>query len=203
MKLQLAYYGDPILRKKGKRVDEINDELIKLVQDMVETMNEENGIGLAAPQIHHSLALFITCVPLDGPDETTLPGTLRVFINPKILWISDKMWEHSEGCLSIPKLYGKLERPYKVKVEYTNLEGERLTEEFSGLEASAVFHENDHINGILFIDRMKPKDKQKIEPLLREVEKEILQKTLSFHFIHSERLHVGISRMIANTSRPK
>lgn len=171
MKLPLAYYGNPILRKKCERVDGIDDELRQFVADMIETMNEENGMGLAAPQVHRSKALFITQVPIEGPDDTWLPGILRIYINPKILWVSEEQWEHSEGCLSIPKLYGKVKRPIKVRIEYTDMLGNRLTEEFVGLEASAVLHENDHINGVLYIDRMKGKERQEIEPRLREIKK--------------------------------
>ncbi len=176
MKLPLAYYGDPVLRKKTTRINAINDELRQLVADMIETMHAANGIGIAAPQVHHSLSLFIICVPTEGPDDTWIPGKLYVFLNPKIISVSEELWEHVEGCLSIPKLYGKVTRPLKVKVEYTDLEGNRLTEDFSGLEGSAVMHENDHINGVLFIDRMKGKERQEIEPLLREIKKKYYKK---------------------------
>lgn len=176
MKLPLAYYGDPILRKKAERVDHIDDELRQLVTDMAETMEVENGMGLAAPQIHRSLTLFITHVPVRGPDDTWQPGTFRVFINPKILEISEQFWEHEEGCLSIPKLSGTVRRPVHVKVEYTNLEGKTLVEEFEGLEASCVLHENDHINGVLYIDRVKGKERQAMEPQLREIKKKYHKK---------------------------
>ncbi len=176
MKLSLAYYGDPILRKKAERISEINDDIRQLVADMVETMKAEDGIGLAAPQVHRSIALFMICVSIEGPNDTWIPGTLHVFLNPKILWVSDEAWEHYEGCLSIPKLHGKVIRPIKVRVEYTDMEGHRLTKEFSGLEASAVLHENDHINGVLYIDRMNRKDRQEIEPRLREIKKKFYKK---------------------------
>jgi peptide deformylase len=176
MKLPLAYYGDPVLRKKGARIEGIDDELRQLVNDMIETMNAENGMGLAAPQVHRSLALFITFVPVQQPDDTWEDGTLRVFINPKILAVSQEHWEHSEGCLSIPGVRGNVSRPVAVRIEFTDLEGNRLVEEFTGLEASAVFHENDHINGVLYIDRMKTKDRQAMESHLREIKKKYHKK---------------------------
>lgn len=176
MKLPLAYYGNPILRKKTAHVKEINDEIRQLVHDMIETMQVENGWGLAAPQIHQSLAIFLTHVSYETPEGKWVPGKLRVFINPKILDISKEQWEFSEGCLSIPGLYGKVERPIKLTFEATDLEGNKFSEELSGLEARAFLHENDHINGVLWIDRVKGKARQEIEPKLREIKKKYSEK---------------------------
>jgi peptide deformylase len=171
MKLKLAYYGDPILRKKALSISVINDEIRDLVRDMIETMEVENGIGIAAPQVHRSLALFITHVPLELPDNSYSPGEIRVFINPKVLKISQEASECSEGCLSIPNLHGNVIRPLKVTFEALNLEGQSFSEELIGLEARAFLHENDHINGVLYVDRMKGKARQEIEPKLREIKK--------------------------------
>lgn len=171
MKLPLTYFGNPILRKKAARVVEINDDIRQLIQDMIETMNVENGIGLAAPQVNQSLAIFITHVPIEGPDDTYQPGELRVFINPKIISVSEETWECSEGCLSIPKLYGKVVRPLKVTFEATGLDGKIFQGELTGLDARAFFHENDHLNGVLYIDRMDKKARQEIEPQLRDIKK--------------------------------
>ncbi len=171
MKLPLAYYGNPVLRKKAMPVAEINDEIRQLVRDMIETMQVVKGWGLAAPQVHHSLALFITHVCYENSEGVWIPGKLRVFINPKIIEISKEQWEHSEGCLSIPKLYGKVERPIRVKFEALDIEGKTFSEELVGLEARAFLHENDHINGVLWIDRVKGKARQELEPKLREIKK--------------------------------
>ncbi len=173
MKLPIAYYGDPILRKKGARVEEINDEIRQLVADMIETMDDKDGIGLAAPQVHRSLALFITRAPIPpkAEDEEWTSAPLRVFINPKISDPTPEGWETSEGCLSIPGVYAPVTRPWKVKVEATNLEGERFEEEFSGYEARVIMHENDHINGVLFIDRVLGRLRQELDPKLREIKK--------------------------------
>ncbi len=177
MKLKMAYYGEPVLRKKARRVEHIDAALHELVRNMVDTMHAHNGIGLAAPQVHQSITLFIMAVPAEEKEGEKLPEPLlQVFINPKILSVSEEGWEHLEGCLSIPKVYGKISRPLHVKVEYTNLEGQRLTGSFSGLEASAVLHENDHLNGVLYIDRMKIKERQTLEPLLKEVKKKYYKK---------------------------
>ena len=91
MKLPLAYYGDPILRKKTEQVKEINDDIRKFIQDMIETLEAEDGIGLAAPQVHRPLAIFLVRAPIFEPDgRSWKPGTLRIFINPKILSYSDQ-----------------------------------------------------------------------------------------------------------------
>lgn len=174
MILKLAYYGDPILRKKGARVAEINDEIRQLVADMVETMRSINGIGLAAPQVKRSLALFITEVPVrvEGlPEEKWKQGEVRVFINPKLTGHSTDLWIRGEGCLSIPTIFGEVERPLTVTVEATDLEGNVFQEDFSWLDARAIMHENDHINGILFIDRIHGKKRKEMEPALQMVKK--------------------------------
>lgn len=171
MKLPLAYYGNPVLRKKCEPVKEITPEIQQFVQDMIETMHAENGIGLAAPQVKHSLTIFITEAPTLDQNQEWQTGVLRIFINPKILAVSQEEWVCSEGCLSIPKLYGDVSRPLKVRVQATNLEGELFEQEFFGLEAHAVLHENDHINGVLFIDRMHGKKRKDMEPILKQIKK--------------------------------
>ncbi|MEC7839423.1 MAG: peptide deformylase [Chlamydiota bacterium] len=177
MKLPLSYYGDPVLRKKGEPVMEITDEIKKFVEDMIETMEAENGIGLAAPQVGRSLRIFITHVPTLHEDNEVDSGTLRVFINPEILEFSEEQTVISEGCLSIPSITGDVIRPYRVKVKALDLEGNEFIEEFTGLESHCVLHENDHINGVLFIDRVKGKERKKLDPLLRKVkESYFLQK---------------------------
>lgn len=171
MKLPLAYYGQPVLRKKAALVQTIDLDIQQLINDMVETMEAENGIGLAAPQVHRSLAIFITCVPFEKPDNTIIPGELKVFINPKILKISTESWECLEGCLSIPNLHGKVERPLKISFEALDREGKKFSGELEGMEARAFLHENDHLNGVLYIDRIKGKERQEVEPKLREIKK--------------------------------
>lgn len=176
MKLPLAYYGDAVLRQKTARVDEINDELRQLVHDMDETMEANNGCGLAAPQVHRSISLFVTRIPRYIDEKTVLPGEFRVFINPKIISYSQEMWELDEACLSIPKLRGDVIRPVKVTFQATDLEGNTFVEEFEGFDARCMMHENDHLNGVLYIDRLSPKGKKEFEPLLRELKKKYSQK---------------------------
>ncbi len=171
MKLPLSYYGNPILRQKVKRIDLIDDDLRQLAIDMQDTVIAYNGVGLAAPQIGLSIAIFITLIPRYLDDETMVPGELRVYINPKILEYSQELWPCQEGCLSIPKFWDIVERPLKVKVQATDLNGHTFTEELEGYDAHVIMHENDHLNGVLFIDRLPPKRRKELDGFLKEVKK--------------------------------
>jgi peptide deformylase len=166
---KLAYFGDPILRAKALPIQGITPEIKELVADMIETLNASNGIGLAAPQVKESCRLFITAVPKELEDGTVIPPILRIFINPKITFLSEETWIYNEGCLSIPKVYGDVERPLSIEVEATDLNGHLFKGSFTGLEARCILHENDHINGVLFIDRLDPKERKKLEKSLRNV----------------------------------
>ncbi|MCE2982208.1 MAG: peptide deformylase [Parachlamydia sp.] len=172
MKLPLAYYGDAVLRKKTSPVNEIDETIRQLVIDMTETMEANDGCGLAAPQVHQSLSLFITCIPRYLDDDTVLPGTLRVFINPKIISYSEETWGCQEGCLSIPGIRETVVRPMKVTIQATDLEGHPFSEEFVGFDAHVIMHENDHINGVLYVDRLSPAKKKQLEPRLKKIKKD-------------------------------
>lgn len=203
MELPLAYYGDPVLRKKVSPIAEITPEIRQLAQDMIETMRANNGIGLAAPQVHHSIALFVTEVPVradgktddeineedeeeddEGDDEEFdensesdrnngkwIAGPVKVYINPKILAYSDEQCTNDEGCLSIPKVFGPVTRPIAIKIKATDLEGKEFESELTWLEARCFMHENDHINGVLFVDRVQGKARTALEPKLKALKK--------------------------------
>lgn len=172
MKLPLAYYGDSILRKKAAPIEEITPFIHQLVQDMKETMEAHKGCGLAAPQVHQSLALFVTAIPREEEaNEKTLSSPFRVFINPKIIGYSQETWTCQEGCLSIPGLRENVERPLKVTIQATDLNQYTFVEEFIGFDAHVIMHENDHLNGVFFIDRLSPKRKKAIEGFLKEVKR--------------------------------
>jgi len=167
MKLNLAYYSDPVLRKKSERIEGIDDELRKLVDDMIETMNAVDGIGLAAPQVHRSIRLFIACPPVQKPNGKWEPGRVRVYINPEILESSQEMQTFSEGCLSIPNFYMKVTRPYKIKIKACDLYGTIFEETLSGFPATNFMHEFDHLNGILIVDHYSEEERKSLEQLLR------------------------------------
>jgi peptide deformylase len=171
MHLPLTYYGNPILRKKAEHVTEITPEIKALIKDMIETMTTSNGIGIAAPQVGKSLAIFITSFPNEDEKGNYTQDPPRVFINAKISNPSSKTWSHSEGCLSIPKVYGDVARPESIQVTAIDETGKEFTEIFTGWPARVILHENDHINGVLFIDRLDAATRKKIEPKLREIKK--------------------------------
>ncbi len=174
MKLPLAYYGDPILRKKAKRVNEITPELYQLLHDMYETMIANNGWAIAAPQVHQGIALFILCIPRKGEDGKYIPPEkVKVYINPKILWKSDELMTVEDGCLSIPQLRGIVSRAYRIKIEATDLEGNRFEEELWDYEAFGAQHEFDHLRGVLFIDHIQDeKERKALNSKLRAIAKD-------------------------------
>ncbi|WP_077367345.1 peptide deformylase [Anaerosalibacter sp. Marseille-P3206] len=139
---QLRYSEDPILRKKSREITDINDRIITLLDDMAETMYESEGVGLAAPQV----GVLRRVVVIDVGD-----GLLKL-INPEIIETNGASIDY-EGCLSVPGVSGKVERPEKVKIKYLDLDGNEKELEGTGLLARAMCHEIDHLNGILFIDK--------------------------------------------------
>ncbi len=169
----LRYFDDPVLRKQSEPVEKITDEIKQLVADLIETCAHHNGAGLSACQIGICLRIFILHNYLPLPDGTWALSAPLVFINPKILSASQEVESDSEGCLSIPHFREWVERPIKLTIEALNLKGERFVEVFEGrteierLNARVRFHENDHLNGVLFIDRLPPKVRKRIEPQLR------------------------------------
>ena len=171
MILPLAYYGDAVLRKKALPVEVFDDDLRKFIEDMEETRASTKALGIAAPQVHRSIRVFVVNIPSKDSNEEYQPGTTRIFINPKILEISEEKWMAQEGCLSIPKLYEDVERPLRVKVEAQDPYGKTFVQEFKSWEAKVILHENDHINGVLFIDRIHGKKRKMLESFLNEIKR--------------------------------
>lgn len=138
---------DPVLKQVSQPVERVDDELRALMDDMLETMYDAPGIGLAAIQI--GVPKQVIVMDLAGPDEPKAP---RYFVNPQILDASDETQPYEEGCLSVPDIYDEVERPSKVKLKYLNYQGEEVVEEAEGLFAVCIQHEMDHLKGVLFID---------------------------------------------------
>jgi peptide deformylase len=138
---------DPVLRKTAEPVERVDDELRKLMDDMLATMYDAPGVGLAAPQI----GILRRVIVMDAARDDDPPDPIAM-ANPKILGLSDEMRTHEEGCLSIPEVTAEVERPAIARVAYLDREGEPQEVELEGIWATIVQHEIDHLNGVLFID---------------------------------------------------
>jgi peptide deformylase len=181
MVLPIVMYGNPVLRQKGAEISPVSEQTKRLVRDMLETMHENHGVGLAAQQIGQALQLTVIDVTevTDRPSwaeragERVDPSALMplVLINPKVTPIGTEE-TGPEGCLSFPEMYADITRPGAVDVEALDENGEPLAFRCGGLLARAVQHEVDHLKGILFIDRMTAKDKSALQPDLDALQAE-------------------------------
>jgi peptide deformylase len=172
MILPLIYYGDQRLRKKCAPIEQITPEIRQLAADLTETMIAKNGVGIAAPQVGVLLRLFIIRNEEANPDGEYLLGPPEVIINPTISAPSTEQEVMTEGCLSIPGLHMDVRRPVSIQIRYQDLDGQWHEEKASGFRARVMMHENDHINGTLFIDRLSPKERKQIEGRLREIKEQ-------------------------------
>ena len=145
--LPILTLPDPVLRKKAKPVERIDAELRRLMDDMLATMYNAPGIGLAAPQVGVLRRLIVM-----DPAKDEAPKSPLVMINPQILERSEEMRTHEEGCLSIPDFTAEIERPARTRVSYIDREGKKREAELEGIWSTLVQHEIDHLNGVLFID---------------------------------------------------
>lgn len=168
-------YGDPILRKKAVEIEADYPDLNLLLEDMFETMYNSQGVGLAAPQIGLSIRLFIIDTEFfvdEGEEDVEgLRNFKRVIINPIIIEETGTEWKFEEGCLSIPGIREDVSRQPNIIVEYYNENFELIEEKLSGLAARVVQHEYDHIEGILFTDKINPLKKQLLKGKLNDITK--------------------------------
>ena len=181
MILPILQYGDPILRTKGNRIEEIDDRIRELAANMIETMHAANGVGLAAQQVGEALQLTVLDVSLvedrpstlkvDGKDVDPKAAMPLVLINPEIE-LRGATETGVEGCLSFPEITGDIERAKSAIVRAQTLEGGTIEIEASGFLARAIQHEGDHLNGILFIDRMNSAAKAALSSRLKRLQKE-------------------------------
>ena len=162
--LEVVHYGDPILRKKCNSVKDFS-KLESLLNDMFDTMYEENGIGLAANQVGFDMNLFIIDISGIEEDEKT-----RVFINGEIINSEGESW-FEEGCLSIPDIRLNVKRPDIIKFKYQDENGQEHEEDFDGLLARAIQHEVDHLNGVFIVDRVSKSEKMSVAKELKDIEK--------------------------------
>jgi len=156
--------GDPVLREKSGPVDKVDGYVRNLVEDMADTMAVERGVGLAAVQVGAPLRVFLI-------DTSKYGGGRLVLINPKII-TREGLQTGEEGCLSVPGLVGDVTRAYRITYEATGLDGEPIAGEATELTARAIQHENDHTEGILFIDHLSDEQRQKLARQLKRFKKE-------------------------------
>ncbi|HEX3817090.1 MAG TPA: peptide deformylase [Chthoniobacterales bacterium] len=183
MKLPIVHYGDPVLRAKGKRVAQVDERVRELAANMIETMQEANGVGLAAQQIGEALQLTV----IDVSASEDRPSTLRlngaevepesamplVLVNPE-LSLGKETELGLEGCLSFPEITADILRSSAIVARAETLEGEPIEIEATGLLARALQHEVDHLNGVLFIDRMSAATKVALRSRLKKMQRETL-----------------------------
>tara|TARA_B100001094_G_C18065217_1_gene737109 strand:+ start:611 stop:1201 length:591 start_codon:yes stop_codon:yes gene_type:complete len=171
MILPIVAFGDPVLRKMGEDITKEYEGLSDLIENMWETMYGAEGVGLAAPQIGKAIRLFLIDASSFKEDEPELEGFKKVFINAEIIEEKGDEWLFKEGCLSIPGIRENVKRNETVKIKYLDEEFNEHIQEFSGLAARVIQHEYDHIDGILFTDKINPLKKQMIKRKLTDISK--------------------------------
>lgn len=175
MILPIRAFGDPVLRKVARNIDQDYPELNTLIQNMYETMEDANGIGLAAPQVGLDIRLFCIDVSPLADDEDyadiaqELKGFKKVFINAKMLEESGSEWKFNEGCLSIPDIREDIKRKETIVIEYFDENFVKHTETFSDIRARVIQHEYDHIEGILFTDHLSSLKKKLVKGKLSKI----------------------------------
>jgi peptide deformylase len=172
MVLDIVNFGHPVLRQKGVRIDAVTPEIEELIRDMFDTMREAAGVGLAAQQVGRALQLAVIDVrpAKDRPSTMEVDGQAvdpnnhmpLVLINPEIRPFGEQV-KGGEGCLSFPEVYAEVVRPESVEVSALNAKGERINFKAGGLLSRAVQHEVDHLNGVLFVDRMSREVKAEVQ----------------------------------------
>jgi len=164
----ILIHPDPRLKVRADPVDAVTDEVRALGEDLLETMYDAPGVGLAAPQVGVlRRVIALDCVKEEGAEPRPI-----VMVNPEVTWASEAINVYEEGCLSIPDQYAEVERPAEVEVRWLGLDGETRSERFGGLWATCVQHEIDHLDGKLFIDYLKPLRRQMITRKMQKLKRE-------------------------------
>ena len=163
----ILIHPDPRLKKRCAPVDAVDDRVRALMEDMLETMYDAPGIGLAAPQ----LGVDARVVVMDCAGKEDEPEPLR-FVNPEIVWSSEETNDHEEGCLSLPEVFGMVTRPERVRVRWLDETGAEREAEFGGIRATCIQHEIDHLNGRLFIDYLGAARRMMITEKMKKLKRE-------------------------------
>lgn len=176
MILPIVAYGDPVLKRKAVDIDQDHPGLDELIDNMFETMYGAQGVGLAAPQVGQSLRLFVVDASPFGDDEEDqeaqkVKDFKQVFINAQIIETKGEPWTFAEGCLSIPAIREDVVRDEEILIRYYDRNWQLKEEHFDGYAARIILHEYDHIEGILFIDHLKPLKKRLLKRRLNDITK--------------------------------
>lgn len=171
MKLPIYAYGHPILKRVADAVKENNEELQNLIDDMWETMYHASGVGLAAPQVGLSRRIFIVDTIQVMEEDEREKGLKKVFINPVKIEETGDEFPYEEGCLSIPDIRADVNRHKKIKLTYLDSDFKEHTEEFNGTNARVIQHEYDHLEGILFVEKINPLKRNMLRRKLDKIRK--------------------------------
>ena len=182
MVLPIYAYGTKVLKKTSVDIDATFEGLSELINDMWETMYNANGVGLAAPQIGHSIRLFLVDTT-QIKNENEEKGIKEVFINAHKIELTGEIWAYEEGCLSIPDIRGDVDRPSSITLSYMTPDFKPRVETFSGLNARVIQHEYDHLDGILFTESLKPIRKRRIKRKLEQIKKGIVEADYPMRFV--------------------
>lgn len=170
MILPVYAYGQKVLKQKAVAISEDFEDLNVLIDNMFDTMYNAQGVGLAAPQIGKSIRLFIIdTIQLEEEDSKAFKGIKQAFINPEMITEEGDLWKYEEGCLSIPKIRGDVERQKKITIKYQDQEFKEHTLTFDGINARVIQHEYDHVEGILFTEKLKPLKRKLIKKKLDKI----------------------------------
>ena len=165
----ITAYGHPVLRKRAIEIEKDYPELNSVIENMYETMYESNGVGLAAPQVNLSIRLFIVDISPYKEEQAQADGFKKIFINPEIIEETGEEWEFQESCLSVPTLAEYVSRKSEILIKYYDENFELHEEKYEGMIARVLQHEYDHLNGILYVDRINSFKKVLIRKKLTEI----------------------------------
>ncbi|HNZ43803.1 MAG TPA: peptide deformylase [Bacteroidales bacterium] len=175
MKLPIIAYGTPLLKKKSIDIDDTFPDLKKLIADMYETMYASVGVGLAAPQVGLNIRLLVVDTNPYAEDYPEGKSFKKVFINPQIIEFSGKEWSFNEGCLSVPEIREDVVRHETIKIEYYDENFNFFSEEYSGIISRVIQHEYDHLEGVLFVDRLSSLKKMVLKRKLTDISKGLVK----------------------------
>ena len=184
MILPIVAFGSPVLREKCKEISKDYPNLSQLIDNMFETMYAAHGVGLAGPQVNKSIRIFIIdTTPFLKDKENEITPIKQVFINPKIISKKGEKWLFNEGCLSIPEIREDISRESVIKIEFFDENFKKYTKKFDNIIARVIQHEYDHIEGILFTDRLSPLRKRVLKGKLINISKGKIEVDYKMSFV--------------------